>query len=99
MLAKRTLKVYVEVVGKARASGDMTNPELDETWIRMLVDGSRILCRRAIEDEGGEEDLNNALNYLTSARSDLKDSKDLEAEVDLAEGIVLSVLAIKGTVY
>jgi hypothetical protein len=100
MLAKRTLKVYVEVVGKARASGDTTNPEPDDDWVKMLVDGARLLSRKAIEDEDGEEDLKSALAYLIAAKSDLKGDlaghKSLEASIYLAEGIVLSVLAIKG---
>ena len=99
MLAKRTLKVYVEVVSKTRVTGDTTNPEPDETWIQMLTDGARILCRRAIEEEDGDEDLKNALSYVASARADIKDNKELEAGIDLAEGIVKGVLAIKGTLY
>lgn len=66
----------------------------------MLVDGARLLARRAFEDEDGEEDLKNALSYLASARVDIKqlteNVKNLEAHIDLAEGIVKSALALKG---
>jgi hypothetical protein len=108
LLARRTLRVYVEVVGKARVSGDRTNPEGGAVWVRTLVDGARILCRRALGVEGGnedgEEDLKDAMRYLGIARGDLggigdgEERKEVEAALELAQGIVLSVLAIKGTV-
>lgn len=62
-LAKRILRLYVQVVSKAREAG-LTEPEepqegplgvggdydTDRNWVLTLVHGARILCRTALQD-------------------------------------------------
>ncbi|KZS95292.1 TPR-like protein [Sistotremastrum niveocremeum HHB9708] len=92
-LARRTLRVYVTVVSRARQSGDLTNPEEDSQWVGMLVQGARMLCR--IPD-GSVDDAKEALTLLHQARETLSaDETELSASVDLAEGIANTALALK----
>jgi hypothetical protein len=96
-LAKRTLRLYVQIVGKARISGG--DADSDRHWIEMLVQGARMLCRFAVSTTGleGIRDAREAGTLIEKARERLnKNNKEIAASVDLAEGIWSWVLAIKG---
>lgn len=106
-LAKRTLRLYIQVVGKAwqansEMEGEMT--DTNQSWVETLVAGARMLCRSASSNPGleGIEDVREAGTCLEKARKRLNaDASDdegrrLRASVDLAEGIWVSVLALKG---
>ncbi|KAF8229254.1 hypothetical protein L208DRAFT_1439479 [Tricholoma matsutake] len=105
-LAKRTLRLYIQVVGKAwqansEMEGEMT--DTNQSWVETLVAGARMLCRSASSNPGleGIEDVREAGTCLEKARKRLNaDASDdegrrLRASVDLAEGIWVSVLALK----
>jgi hypothetical protein len=56
-LAKRTLQLYVQVVGKAFEAGslcmDTISTERDDVrWVETLVEGARMLCRIASTKTG-----------------------------------------------
>lgn len=46
-LAKRTLRLYATVVGKAREAGEEADSDTDENWVMTLVAGARLLCKLA----------------------------------------------------
>ncbi|KAJ7749067.1 hypothetical protein DFH07DRAFT_829576 [Mycena maculata] len=98
-LAKRTLKLYAQIVGKAwQASGAGVSEDTDTNrqWVETLVAGSRMLCKSASISADGIEDVHEAGKLLTMARTRL-DPEDiaLGAYVDLAEGVWNSVMAFK----
>jgi uncharacterized protein (DUF305 family) len=131
-LAKRSLRLYVQVVSKAwlaskQGAGeslDTEDPEeladtphegyvedtdTDVHWVEMMVLGARMLCKLAGEAKGRKDldDVKEAKDILGKARERMKItdtadsdseslSKRLQAEVALAEGVVDSLLAIKG---
>lgn len=104
-LAKRTLRLYVQVAGKAwQTNNEMEgeNTDTDQRWVETLVAGARMLCRSASSGVEGIEDVREAGTYIEKARTRLdpgaNDDKGrrLRASVDLAEGIWSSVLALKG---
>jgi hypothetical protein len=99
-LAKRTLRLYVEVVGKAhRVGGDSSEADTDRCWVETLVQGARMLCRFAMATPGleGMKDGREAGELIEKAKTrlDLED-KTLASSVDLAEGIWSTVMALKG---
>ena len=109
-LAKRTIRLYIQVVSKAReaASSDADKGSLngnsefdtDRQWVQTLVQGSRMFCRLAVDeaDYGRAVQLaKEAGTILQEARSRL-DEEDNEsvASVFLAEGIWHSVMAYTG---
>lgn len=101
-LAKRTLKLYTQVVGKAyQASkeGVGEDKDTDEYWVDTLVFGARMLLRIAASQPGleGIEDVREAGEILAQARTRLDEgAKELVTKVLLAEGIYWSLLAVKG---
>ncbi|KAJ7854317.1 hypothetical protein B0H14DRAFT_2756738 [Mycena olivaceomarginata] len=110
-LAKRTLKLYVQIVSKAwqadgaggagsLAEGD--NTDSNRHWVETLVAGARMLCATAAnaiapdDVEGGMADAREAGRLVTLARTRLDaDESDLVAAVDLAEGVWNTVMAFK----
>lgn len=131
-LAKRSLRLYVQVVSKAwlaskQGAGESLNEDdadslantehegyvedtdTDAHWAEMMVFGARMLCKLAGEAKGRKDidDVKEAKDLLGKAKERMKFvdaadpesdslSKRLHAEVALAEGIVDSLLAIKG---
>ncbi|KAJ7119647.1 hypothetical protein C8R44DRAFT_841131 [Mycena epipterygia] len=98
-LAKRTLKLYVQIVGKAwQASGASVSEDTDTDrhWVETLVAGSRMLCKSASLETDGIEDVREAGRLLAMARTRL-DVNDpaLAATVNLAEGVWNSIMASK----
>jgi len=102
-LAKRTLRLYIQVVGKSYEANYQDIGEdidTDDNWVETLVFGARMLCRHASAILGveGLEDVKEAGNVLEKARTRLdKDNVRLRASIEEAEGIVKSLLAIKGS--
>jgi hypothetical protein len=101
-LAKRTLRLYVQVVGKAWQASDAgvgADADTDRRWVETLVSGSRMLCKSASSLTGleglGEAREAGVLVEKARLRLDKKD-KELVASVDLADGIWSSVLTLKG---
>ncbi|KAJ3970420.1 hypothetical protein EV361DRAFT_283689 [Lentinula raphanica] len=113
-LARRTLRLYVQIVSKAHqaasASG-ITGEELeheadtDRSWVQTCVFGARMLCRIVSSTSASVstgrakevmDDLREAGALIDKAKTRLNASeKDLVACVDLAEGIWLTVMAVK----
>ncbi|KAJ6516759.1 hypothetical protein C8R47DRAFT_1088233 [Mycena vitilis] len=98
-LAKRTLKLYVQIVGKAwQANSDRVSGDTDSnrSWVETLVTGSRMLCKSASISEEGIEDVREAGRLLELARTRLDaEQPDLDAALYLAEGVWNSVMAFK----
>ena len=109
-LAKRTLRLYVQVVSKVREAGLSDNigseaeagidADSDRQWVQTLVQGGRLLCRIAIheQDYGKAVELaREAGTILEKARARLdQQDKELLASTQLAEGIWHSTLAYVG---
>ncbi|KAF9530120.1 hypothetical protein CPB83DRAFT_201136 [Crepidotus variabilis] len=101
-LAKRTLKLYIQVVGKAHEAskeGVGEDKDTDDHWVDTLVFGARMLLKTAAAQPGleGIDDVKEAGKVLLQARTRLSvDKSELSAKVLLAEGIHWSMLAIKG---
>ncbi|EGO23192.1 hypothetical protein SERLADRAFT_439938 [Serpula lacrymans var. lacrymans S7.9] len=96
-LAKRTLRLYVQVVGKSREAGFDEDADTDRHWVETLIEGSRMLCRLSLSrnDYRGAEEATEAGEMIEKAKVRLdKDDKELCSRVDLAEGIWESVMAI-----
>ncbi|KAF9240835.1 hypothetical protein BU15DRAFT_87417 [Melanogaster broomeanus] len=89
-LAKRTLRIYVQIVSRTRQAGVDGDCDTDRHWVETLVEGARMLCRLALSRPGsdGVEELKEAGELIEKAkmRLDLAD-KELVARVELAEGI------------
>ncbi|KAJ7079363.1 hypothetical protein C8R43DRAFT_1177712 [Mycena crocata] len=98
-LAKRTLKLYVQIVGKAwQASGAGISEDTDSNrhWVETLLAGSRMLCKSASLEADGIEDAREAGTLLVMARTRLdKDDTLLTSTVALAEGVWNSTMAFK----
>ncbi|KLO16848.1 hypothetical protein SCHPADRAFT_937555 [Schizopora paradoxa] len=103
-LAKRTLKLYVQIVGKAHetmsnssmgAAANASEPvgyDDDVHWVQTLVQGARMLCRIP----GSADDVRHAVTLVAKAREQVTSlSDELKASVDLADGICRSILAIR----
>ncbi|KAL5501019.1 hypothetical protein ACEPAH_9406 [Sanghuangporus vaninii] len=101
-LAKRALRLYVQIVRKARETGtmndqgedthDTSTTELDVRWVQTLVQGARMLCRIP----GGVTEAREAAELVAYARDRVANLNDeLVASVDLADGISKAVLAIR----
>ncbi|KAJ4490631.1 hypothetical protein J3R30DRAFT_3277139 [Lentinula aciculospora] len=113
-LARRTLRLYVQIVSKAHqaasASG-LTGRELehdadtDQKWVQTCVFGARMLCRIVSSTSASVstgcakeimDDLREAGTLVDKAKTRLNASeKELSASVTLAEGIWLTVMAVK----
>lgn len=98
-LAKRTLRLYIEVVSKTRAAGIDGDSDTDRHWVETLVEGARMFCRLALSrlGSGGVEEAKEAGEFLEKAKTrlDMAD-KELVARVALAEGIWNTVTAFIG---
>lgn len=90
-LARRTLKLYVQVVSKARETG--ISEEQDRVWVETLVQGARMLCRMS----GGIEEAQEAGELIRRAGERL-DEQDQVAAASLkrAEGIWHVCMALRG---
>lgn len=98
-LAKRTLRLYIEVVSKTRAAGVDGDSDTDRHWVETLVEGGRMFCRLALSrlGSGGVEEAKEAGEVLEKAKTRLDPAdKELVARVSLAEGIWNTVSAIIG---
>lgn len=98
-LAKRTLRLYIEVVSKTRAAGVDGDSDTDRHWVETLVEGARMLCRLALSrlGSGGVEEAKEAGEFLEKAKTRLDPTdKEVVARVSLAEGIWNTVTAIIG---
>ncbi|TFY69955.1 hypothetical protein EVG20_g2925 [Dentipellis fragilis] len=97
-LAKRTLRLYAQMVGKARESG--ADCDTDENWVTTLVWGARMLCRLALAEEPSKdvqaiEDAREAGEMIDKAKTRINsDDVEQKALVELAEGIWNTVMAI-----
>ncbi|KAA1470851.1 hypothetical protein DENSPDRAFT_836753 [Dentipellis sp. KUC8613] len=97
-LAKRTLRLYAQILGKARESG--ADCDTDENWVTTLVWGARMLCRLALVEEPSKdvqviEDAREAGEMLDKAKTRMNpDDVEQKALVELAEGIWNTVMAI-----
>jgi hypothetical protein len=95
-LARRTLRLYVQVVGKAWETGGVgirVDADTDRHWVETLIQGARMLCRLA--GPGGVEDGREAGVLIDKAKTRLdKNDKGLVASVNLAEGIWSTVMAL-----
>lgn len=105
-LAKRVIRLYVQVVRKARETGTMNEQgedthdtstiELDALWVQTLVQGARMICRIP----GGVKEAREAVELTAYARDRVSNlSDELVASVDLADGICKSVLALRGDAF
>lgn len=102
-LAKRVVRLYVQVVKKARETGtmnvegedthDTSAIEPDVLWVATLVQSARMLCRIP----GGVREAREADELIGYARERSANlNEELLAQVELADGICKSVLAIRG---
>ncbi|PBK98454.1 hypothetical protein ARMGADRAFT_960093 [Armillaria gallica] len=100
-LAKRTLRLYVQVVGKAWQASDAgvgADTDTDQNWVETLVYGIRMLCKFASMANGieGIEDVREAETLVEKAKTRLdKNNQALVASLLLAEGVCQSVMALK----
>ncbi|KIP07862.1 hypothetical protein PHLGIDRAFT_70390 [Phlebiopsis gigantea 11061_1 CR5-6] len=106
-LAKRTLRLYIQVVSKVREAGSsqggtMVDAEgilewdTDRLWVQTLVLGVKMLCRLAVQevDHGKAVELaKEAGTVIQKARTRLDEhDKELVASVLLADGIYHSAM-------
>lgn len=95
-LAKRTLRLYAQVVSKAREA-EADDFDTDRHWVETLIDGARMLCRLAISRSDGIDDANEAGEMIANAKTRLdEDDKEMVARVALAEGVWYMTMAIIG---
>ncbi|KAG7085583.1 hypothetical protein E1B28_003136 [Marasmius oreades] len=105
-LAKRTLRLYVQVVGKAfqaSRAGASTDVDTDQKWVETLVFGIRILCRSSLASLTSSpcvqeelDDLREAGSLVAKAKGRLdRENKVLAARVELAEGVWDTAMAIR----
>ncbi|KAG1743800.1 hypothetical protein EDB19DRAFT_1697006 [Suillus lakei] len=94
-LAKRTLRLYVQVVSKAREAGVDNDFDTDRHWVETLINGARMLCRLAISRQDGIDDAKEAEDMIEKAKTRLDDDdKEMVARVALAEGVWYTTLAM-----
>jgi len=104
-LAKRTLRLYTQVVSKAYETskeGVGEDKDSDELWVETLIFGARMLCKEASGQHGltGVDNVHEAASILEKAKTRLDESnQSLVAKYELARGVVESLLAIKGGYY
>ncbi|KAG9312488.1 hypothetical protein JVU11DRAFT_6875 [Chiua virens] len=101
-LAKRTLRLYVQIVSMTRAAGVDGDSDTDRNWVETLVEGTRMFCRLALARSafGGVEEAKEAGGLLEKAKTRLDPTdKELVARVALAEGIWSTTTAIIGEYF
>ena len=111
-LAKRTLRLYIQVVSKVREAGSFQGGTMadaegalewdtDRLWVQTLVLGAKMFCRLAVQetDQGKAVELaKEAGTIIEKAKLRLdEDDKELVASTQLAEGIWLSAMVHAGT--
>ncbi|KAJ7641510.1 hypothetical protein FB45DRAFT_825779 [Roridomyces roridus] len=98
-LAKRTLKLYVQIVEKAWLASGANVTEFTDTnqnWAETLIAGSRMLCKSASLSDDGMAEVREAGRLLTLARTRLDlDELEIIASFDLADGVWNTVMAFK----
>ncbi|ESK91333.1 hypothetical protein Moror_2796 [Moniliophthora roreri MCA 2997] len=105
-LARRTLRLYVQVVGKAfqaSGAGASADADTDEKWVETLVFGIRMFCKTAsallssaVHNREELDDLREAGSLVAKAKGRLnRDNKELTGSVELAEGIWNTVMALR----
>ncbi|CCM03055.1 uncharacterized protein FIBRA_05174 [Fibroporia radiculosa] len=106
-LAKRTLRLYVQIVSKARETkmaevhtGNIQEDEdidTDRNWVHTLIQGARMLCRLSLVESESSPAIASAKEagvMIDKAKTRLNQTdKELVANVRLAEGIWHSVTA------
>jgi hypothetical protein len=108
-LAKRTLNLYIQVVGKAyetsghRSESDSgsesgEDTDTDSNWVDTLIFGSTMLCTSSFSFNPTEmDDLNEAHKIIDKAKTRLnKEDKRLVAKMYLAEGVYWMMLGVRG---
>jgi hypothetical protein len=109
-LAKRTLNLYIQVVGKAfetsgnrsesdSDSGSGSDTDTDSNWVDTLIFGATILCTSSSSSSNLTEmdDLNEAHKIIEKAKTRLnKEDKRLTAKTHLAEGVYWMMLGVRG---
>lgn len=112
-LAKRTLRLYVQVVSKAHEAGNSqggASPtegplewDTDRQWVQTLVQGAKMLCRLAVQEpaHGKAVELAREAGAMIQKAKVRLDGEDKEAvaSVQLAEGIWYSVTAHAGKLH
>ena len=100
-LARRTLRLYVQVVGKAHEAGGVgvggADADTDRNWVETLVWGARMLCRLAAagDSTGGADDAREAGALIEKAKTRLDPSDNqLASSIHLAEGVQNTTLAL-----
>ena len=95
VLATRTLRLYIQTVGKAKSARKTTEPDI--VW------GAPMLCCLALVADStsgyrGIDEAREADEILERAKERLDSSdKTLKARVELTEDIWNKVMAVKGT--
>ncbi|KAH7914927.1 hypothetical protein BJ138DRAFT_1133034 [Hygrophoropsis aurantiaca] len=95
-LAKRTLRLYVQIISKAKEVG-MDDVDTDRHWVETLVYGSWMLCRLALTRTSSDsvEEVSEAGELLENAKTRLDPGdKELLGRVALAEGVWNIALAL-----
>lgn len=102
-LAKRVLRLYVQIVRKARETGtvdteghdthDSSATDTDALWVYTLVQGARMLCR-VPKDIKEVQEAGKLVELARAKYAHLDD--EMMARVELADGIYQSVLALYG---
>lgn len=111
-LAKRTLNLYIQVVGKAYetsghrsesdlGSGSGEDTDTDSNWVDTLIFGATMLCISSSSSNLTDmDDLNEAHKIIEKAKTRLnKQDKRLTAKVYLAEGVYWMMLGVKGWLF
>ncbi|KAF9267127.1 hypothetical protein L218DRAFT_720524 [Marasmius fiardii PR-910] len=105
-LAKRTLRLYVQVVSKAfqaNRAGASADADTDQKWVETLVFGIRMLCKPSSTvfvaspcTREELEDLREAGDLAVRAKGRLDpEDKVLAARLELAEGIWNTAMAMR----
>jgi hypothetical protein len=98
-LAKRTLRLYAQVVSKAQEA-QVDDFDTDRHWVETLINGARMLCRLAMSHSDSIDDANEAGEMIEKSKTRLdEDDKEMVAKVALAEGVWYTTMAIIGDFY
>ena len=107
-LAKRTLNLYIQVVGKAYETsghrseldsgpGSGSDTDTDSNWVDTLIFGATMLCTSSSSNLTEMDDLNEAHKIIEKAKTRLnKQDKRLAAKMHLAEGVYWMMQGVRG---